>query len=167
MTAISTLLYTLTALSQILILLVLFIFIFKRKKLFGFIKKFSYETKLFTFFVALGATLGSLYYSEILSFNPCLLCWYQRIFMYPLVILLGVDLFLKEKTRKSTIILSVIGALIALYHYIVQLSSVFSCNVGGVDCAIRYTFGFGYITIPVMAFTAFLLIAMLSYLNKK
>lgn len=67
--------------------------------------------------VALVATLGSLYLSEIRHFNPCPLCWFQRIFMYPQAILLGIAAFSSDlRIRRYAIPLSVIGALIALFH---------------------------------------------------
>lgn len=67
--------------------------------------------------VALVATLGSLYLSEIRHFNPCPLCWFQRIFMYPQAIVLGIAAFTSDyRVRRYAIPLSVIGALIALFH---------------------------------------------------
>lgn len=167
MILINNILYTLTVLSQILIAVLLLAFIFKRKQLISFFKNHSSESKYLALAVSLGATLGSLFYSEIASFTPCVLCWYQRIFMYPIPILLGVGIFFKDNIRKSVIVISTIGGLIALYHYVVQMSTIVSCSVDGVDCSIRYLIGFGYITIPLMALTAFTLIALLTYFNKK
>ena len=124
------------------------------------------------FTVALIATAGSLTYSEILGFEPCVLCWWQRIFMYPQVILLGVAAVKREKMISDyAIILAVIGAVIALYHYLLQVGAAptVACSIVGysVDCAETFGMRFGYITIPMMALTAFILIAVILSLNKK
>ena len=118
------------------------------------------------FAAALIATLGSLTYSEILGYDPCKLCWIQRIFMYPQVLVLGLALWGKHKESKAlldtSLTMSIIGALVALYHYLMQLGIVpeGSCAAVGysVSCAQRFVMQFGYITIPLMAFSAFLLI---------
>lgn len=115
---------------------------------------------------ALLATLGSLTYSEILGYDPCKLCWIQRIFMYPQTLILGLALCGKHKGDKAlidtSIVMSIVGALIALYHYLMQLGIVpeGSCAAIGysVSCAERFVMQFGYITLPLMAFSAFLLI---------
>lgn len=92
--------------------------------------------------------------------------------MYPQVLLLGIALFKKDKGISDYIIsLSVIGALIALYHYLLQIDVApeVSCDIVGysVSCVQRFVMQFGYITIPMMSFTAFLLITMLMFLNKR
>lgn len=120
------------------------------------------------FTVALFATLGSLTYSEILGYEPCKLCWFQRIFMYPQALILGLALWGKHKGSKAlldtSLILSMIGAAVAFYHYLMQLGIVpeGSCGAVGysVSCAQRFVMTFGYITIPMMALSAFLLIIM-------
>jgi disulfide bond formation protein DsbB len=120
--------------------------------------------------VTLIATLGSLTYSEIIGYRPCTLCWYQRILMYPQVILLGTALVKKSKAIVSYLMpLSVIGAVIAIYHYIEQIKTTLApndpltpCGSEAIPCGISYTFHFGYITIPMMALSAFLLIIIVS-----
>lgn len=125
--------------------------------------------------VALVATLGSLYFSEIRGFNPCILCWYQRICMYPLVILLGIAAFRSDfGIRKYALPLAVIGWLTALYQNletwgvvptlkacVVDASA--SCGtpwpVWGANDALNKA-----ITIPVLSMIAFtLIIALLSW----
>ncbi|OGY68707.1 MAG: hypothetical protein A3B94_01990 [Candidatus Jacksonbacteria bacterium RIFCSPHIGHO2_02_FULL_43_10] len=107
--------------------------------------------------------LGSLFYSEIAGYEPCQLCWWQRILMYPQVILLGVA-WLKEDQGivLYSIALSSLGALIAGYNYLLQIGFVPSigCSAVGysINCSQRFVMQFGYITIPMMALTAFLLI---------
>lgn len=118
------------------------------------------------FAVSLTAMLGSLFFSEIAKFQPCILCWYQRICMYPQTLLLGIALIRKETVLKPYLLaLNAVGATIALYHYILQVwpkSLIMPCSVeGGVSCMKGYTFYFGYISIPMMAFTAFMLIIVL------
>lgn len=112
--------------------------------------------------VALIATLGSLFYSEIAHFTPCLLCWYQRIFMYPQVILLGLAILKKDAgIALYSLVLSIIGAFLAGYHYLLQLGiTPAPCAAVGYSsaCSERFVMTFGYITIPMMAFTAFLLL---------
>ncbi|OGZ79497.1 MAG: hypothetical protein A2312_00255 [Candidatus Staskawiczbacteria bacterium RIFOXYB2_FULL_32_9] len=118
----------------------------------------------FAFVVVLIATLGSLFYSEVAGYEPCKLCWFQRILMYPQVIILGMAFLKKDIGVVSySIVLSAIGVVIAGYHYLLQIgvaSSSVGCSVVGysISCAQRFVMGFGYITIPMMAFTAFLLI---------
>lgn len=129
---------------------------------------------LFGAIIALVAMLGSLGYSDIVGYDPCHLCWYQRIFMYSQVFLLGIAAFKNGLHRKIVsyygLILSGIGAVIALAHYLLQLGIIdFSCAAVGysVTCAKMFTMNLGYITIPLMAFTAFIMIfvSLLVYRN--
>jgi len=113
------------------------------------------------FGTALVATLGSLYYSEIAGFVPCTLCWYQRILMYPLTIILLVGILRRDWAVADYVLpLSVIGIGVSTYHYLLQVG-VFehsaACRVG-VPCGLRYVNYFGFVTIPLMALTAFVLI---------
>ncbi len=116
------------------------------------------------FIAALVSMLGSLFYSNIAGFEPCVLCWYQRIFMYPLVIILGIAVAKKNHQIIDYVIaLPVIGFLIAAYHsYLYYLSSTGCALSGrGVSCTQRYVFEYGYITIPMMALTVFAVIIVL------
>lgn len=119
----------------------------------------------FAWVIAVTATLGSLYFSEIKGFIPCELCWYQRIFMYPLAIILGIAAFNNETNlKKYALPLSIIGGLISLYHYLVQkvpgFAGIKPC-VQGVPCNVQYINWFGFITIPFLALTAFTTISIL------
>src|SRR3989344_891860 len=155
----------LTVLSQIFILCVaVFLLFFKKKHIF-IIKFLAKYGLLFSFIVALTATLGSLFYSEIAGYIPCTLCWYQRIFMYPQIIILGLALIKKDqKIFNYSLALSAIGLIIALYHYLMQLGVVsgLSCSLVGysVSCVKQFVMQFGYITIPLMSLTAFSLIVI-------
>lgn len=126
----------------------------------------------FIFVVALIATLGSLAYSDIIGYNPCKLCWFQRIAMYPLVILLAISI--QKKSREIidyVLALSIVGAVIAGYHYLLQLGIAPSlpCSAVGysASCSERFVMQFGYITIPMMALTAFLMIIVLIVVAKR
>lgn len=119
---------------------------------------------------ALIATLGSLYFSEVAGWTPCVKCWYQRIFMYPQAAILLVALFRKDRAvAYSVFVLSVIGLAIATDHYAEQVNLVLNpadpampCDETGVSCARTPFFHFGYVTIPMMAASVFLLNAILS-----
>ena len=115
-------------------------------------------------FVALVAMLGSLYFSDVVGFIPCLLCWYQRIAMYPIVFVLGMGLLLRDPTVwRFALPLPLVGLVISLYHVFVQYRpnlEIISCGTG-TSCSARYMLVFGFVSIPVMAAAAFLLIAVL------
>lgn len=109
------------------------------------------------------ATLGSLYFSEIRHFAPCLLCWYQRILMFPLVIILSVAILRRdEKVAYYVLPLATLGAVIALYHYLIQMTTLatfspISCGALGSCSQIQALF-FGFVTIPLLSLMAFLVI---------
>ncbi|TVP58365.1 MAG: disulfide bond formation protein B [Gemmatimonadales bacterium] len=112
--------------------------------------------------IATFASVGSLYLSESVGFIPCLLCWYQRIAMYPLVPVLAVGALLADRGAwRYGLPLSVIGLLIAAYHVLIQLRPGLDAGMceAGVPCTARYLAIFGFISIPVMAGAAFLLIS--------
>lgn len=117
------------------------------------------------FALALIATAGSLYFSNILGYEPCRFCWFQRIFMYPLVLLLGTGIVLEDRNVRDYVVpLTVIGIPLAFYHALMQRFEQFhsaGCSITAVSCATEYTFHFGYITIPVMSLTAFVAILVL------
>lgn len=175
--SVSTFLSYLTFLGDITIaaILILGIYVYftkekEHRNVIGFWKFLGKNALLFAFIVALVSMSGSLFFSEVLGYAPCKLCWFQRIFMYPLVLILGIALFKRErKIFRYVIPMSVIGGLIAAYHYISQvLEYTGTCGANSeVPCAIKYTFELGYITIPMMALTAFVLICILGYMNRK
>lgn len=114
----------------------------------------------FSFLIAIAATLGSLYLSEVAKFPPCKLCWYQRAFMYPQAVILGIAVFINDfKARKYILALSGIGSAIAIYHYALQFLPLnLPCSDEAVSCVAKQLFYYGYITIPLMSLTAFALI---------
>jgi disulfide bond formation protein DsbB len=112
---------------------------------------------------ALVATSSSLYFSEVAGYLPCLLCWYQRILMYPLVIILAVGILRKDSRIYQYVLpFTVIGGLIALYHvllyYGVFKESAETCRAG-VSCTTEYIEYFGFVTIPLLSLLAFAVIA--------
>lgn len=114
------------------------------------------------------ATLGSLYFSEVRHFNPCVLCWYQRICMYPLVALFLVGLWRKDRDVVwYTLPLTVIGLVIALYHNLIYyhlISESFKPCAVGASCTTKFFAWYGFITIPLMSLTAFTIILILTVL---
>jgi disulfide bond formation protein DsbB len=117
--------------------------------------------------VSLLSTLGSLFFSEILHFTPCVLCWYQRICMYPLVFLLTVAIVKKDKLIPYYVLpLSLVGMLIGIYHnllyYNILPESVAPCR-NGVSCTTQLVNYFGFITIPLLSLIAFSVISALMW----
>lgn len=105
------------------------------------------------------ATAGSLFYSEHAHFIPCRLCWYQRIAMYPLVVLL-LGAALRRDVRGAALYgapLALAGAIVATYHIYIEYhpeSETPGCKIGA-PCTTRWIDEYGYITIPVLAITVF------------
>lgn len=124
-------------------------------------------------FQALAATLGSLLFSEILHFPPCVLCWYQRICMYPLVIILGLGILLKDRfVAYYAGLFIAIGWIISLYHnllyYNILSESAAPC-IAGVSCTTKFIEVLGFVTIPFLSLTAFTIMGacMLLYWRAK
>lgn len=161
------LLSILTLIGDIFIVGFLIYFIFYRKKYRNeFLQK---NAMLFAFLTALLATVGSLFMSEIAGYSVCKLCWYQRIFIYPQTIILGIALVRKARNIfYYTILLNIVGGIIAVYHYVIQrMNYLASCAIDEVSCSVQYIFSFGYMTIPIMALTTFILMAIFTYLWKE
>jgi len=156
--------------AQIFALIIILSLIFREhyfsKKILPLIKHYAF---IWGFVVALGATLGSLIYSDIIGFDPCSLCWFQRAFMYPQVLLLGMAIWRRDHNIVDySLWFSIVGGLIALYQAYTQLGgfSFTDCTAVGSTCAKVFFIEFGYVTIPVMSFTAFLLIALFMIVKK-
>ncbi|QKF66752.1 protein disulfide oxidoreductase [Arcobacter venerupis] len=123
------------------------------------------------FLVSLVATLGSLFFSQIMNFIPCSLCWYQRIFMYPLVFLFLINLlFPDDKIFKYTFPIVLIGWSISIYHNLLMYKIIpedLSPCVQGVPCSTMYINWLGFITIPLLSFFAYTIILILLIILKK
>ncbi len=119
--------------------------------------------------IAAISTVSSLFLSEVALFPPCKLCWYQRIFMYPQVVVLGVGLLYNDtKAKIMALVLSIIGALIAVYHVLVQFfPASFKCSDEVANCALKSFTYYGFITIPVMSLTGFAAIILVLLFSLK
>ena len=117
--------------------------------------------------VALTATLGSLYYSEVANFIPCKLCWYQRIAMYPLALILGIAAWKRDHAiRRYVIPLAAIGGAISIYHYTIERFPDLAgsaCDPAA-PCTFVWVWQFHFISIPFQALTGFALITALMFL---
>lgn len=125
----------------------------------------------FTFLISLAGLAASLVYSEIIGFIPCGLCWLQRIFLYPQVLISAIALWKRDQSVIDYLMgLSIVGGAIALYQHYLQMGGnpLVPCPaIGpGTDCAQRVVFEFGYITLPLMSFTTFLLIIVMMVIAK-
>ena len=134
-------------------------------------KNKSQALSLLCWIVALASTLGSLFFSEVMRFPPCVLCWYQRITMYPLVLIFLVGGFQAAKTTFAfSFPLVISGWVIALYHnllhYKIVPESASPC-LEGVSCSTVYINWFGFLTIPMLSFIAFSILVVLLILLRK
>lgn len=115
--------------------------------------------------VAVGATVGSLAYSEVFGRAPCSLCWYQRIFMYSAAVIGVVSLVRRDRAVLPYVgTLAIFGGIVSIAHVLEQNTSWFSAPVcvADVPCSIKYVNEFGFVSIPVMALGCFILIAAAS-----
>jgi disulfide bond formation protein DsbB len=120
--------------------------------------------------LALVATGGSLFFSEIAGWVPCKECWLQRIFMYPQAVLLAVAVWRRDRGVAAYVLaLCLIGVVFSASQYyqqvfaVLQSSSAHACDASGISCSsTQIDFAYGYVTIPMMALTAFVLNAILS-----
>jgi disulfide bond formation protein DsbB len=165
-----------TVLSQLaIVLFFLYLIIFRlilKKKINlseKVIEYFSKNSLIFIFIVTLTATSGSLFFSTIAKYTPCELCWFQRIFMYPMAIISLVALIKKQKNLYLyTLPLSIIGAMISSYHYYISFINanvITTCSATGPSCIFNYFTEFSYITFPLMAGTTFTIVIILSILS--
>ncbi|MDQ6985018.1 MAG: disulfide bond formation protein B [Candidatus Dojkabacteria bacterium] len=119
--------------------------------------------------IAFSGVLGSLYYSEVEQIYPCQLCWYGRIFLYPMAIIGLIAIAKKEKSFEAYILaLAIPGMFINGYQYLLQKTDLFessTCELAN-PCDNIYVNFLGFITIPFMAFAAFSLITILAASSK-
>lgn len=110
--------------------------------------------------IALVAMVGSLFFSEVMNLPPCVLCWYQRIAMYPLVAIIGIGIITRDsRVKYYALPLCLIGLLISVYHnllyYHIIPESITPCTQG-ISCTSRQIEWLGFITIPLLALTSFI-----------
>lgn len=122
------------------------------------------------FIITLASSVMTLIYSEVFGFVPCGLCWLQRVFLYPQVLLLATSLFYKEKlAARYGLILSLPGLLISLYQHYLQMggSQLIACPTSAGDCTKRIMFEFGFVTFPLLSAILFgFLIVLYLYILK-
>jgi disulfide bond formation protein DsbB len=153
----------LALLGQIWVVVLVLYLIFFRKSQLKLFKFFVDNSIPLAFLVALAATGGSLYYSEIAKFNPCDLCWFQRIFIYPQVILLGLAWLKKEKyILDYSLAMIAVGTIFSAYHNYIYYTFTPSnfCSLVS-PCTQQYVVGFGYLSIPLLALSSLLLMGLL------
>lgn len=118
--------------------------------------------------VALVTTLGSLYYSEVAGYPPCTLCWYQRIAIYPQVIVLGVAAWRRDReVWRTAVPLALVGMAISAWHVVIEQvpSLAGPCDPSN-PCSILWVEEFGVLTIPTMALVAGATIVALTLLAR-
>lgn len=129
------------------------------------------KSLVLSWLTAITAMLGSLFFSEVMHFIPCTLCWYQRILMYPLAVLIGIAFYNDDRRiYKYVLPLSIIGMMISGYHYSLQkipFLQKFEVCTSGVPCSGDYINWLGFITIPLLAFTAFTIITASMFMLRK
>lgn len=152
-----------------LVLVVALIFFPKTNPIRAFFKQYTF---LFSFVLAFSAVCFSLFYSNVIGFPPCELCWISRITMYPLALLLGMEFYKKDKSiLDHSIVLALLNVITSLYHVYIEHGgeSSLPCAdpnvVTQVSCATRYVYEFGYVTMPLMALTVsfFILMLLINY----
>jgi disulfide bond formation protein DsbB len=123
--------------------------------------------------LALVATVGSLFFSEVMQLPPCVLCWYQRIAMYPLVVIIGVGIVTGDRRVKNYALPVCLGGLaMAVYHnllyYGILPESIAPCTQG-ISCTSRQIEWLGFITIPLLSLVAFvgIVLCLLFYKPKE
>ena len=132
----------------------------------------AYRYGLLSIFILSAASIAStilLQYADDLA--PCVLCWWQRVFMYPIAFIALIALI--KNTHVSDIAdyvlaLSIVGGAIALYQHLLQIlpaGALIPCDATG-DCAVRSVFEFGFVTLPFMALSIFALLGLLSFLAR-
>lgn len=113
---------------------------------------------------AVVATFGSLYFSEVMHFVPCVLCWYQRILMYPLLLIITVGILLRDsRLRLYVLPISFLGFAISFYHVLLQygvISQGITQCTGAASCTTPWINWFGFITIPLLSFLAFSILSL-------
>jgi disulfide bond formation protein DsbB len=122
-----------------------------------------------SFLVAAGAMAGSLYFSEVANFVPCQLCWYQRIAMYPLSVVLLVAAIRRDSAARFYVVpIAAVGAIVSSYHYLLEWKPSLeggSCSAVGPACADIWFREFGFVTLAFMALAGFISIIVFSLVS--
>ncbi len=159
----------LAVISHVILVLVFIATLFRhswRKRIFSFVGRHALVLGLM---VALGAVMGSLFYSEVVGYEACILCWWQRLFLYPNLVLFSVALWKSDRGVFSySAPLALCASIVALYHSYVYWGgeSLLPCTALGGACSKIYVMEFGYITIPSMSLTVALYFLLLWWINR-
>ena len=113
---------------------------------------------------------GSLFFSEILKYPPCVLCWYQRIAIYPMVVLFAVAILRKSQVYYYAMPILIAGLIISIYHnllYFKIIPEAYAPCVAGISCTTKFIEYFGFITIPFLALCALIVMIGVLVIDKK
>ena len=132
----------------------------------------SYEKKMnilmfIIWVIAMLSTFGSLFFSLVLEYPPCDLCWYQRIFIYPWCMIMLIAMLKKDYSIGIYVFFtSILGAVVALYHSIMSWfpNVKMSTGCGIIPCDTAIINWFGFITLPFLSFVSFVIILICSFL---
>ena len=160
-----------TLLGNACTVLVLLMFVIARPTYEKLMSTLARQALLLGFFLATTSTVGSILYSEVVGFPACILCWIQRLFMYPQAFLFGLALVRRDRgIFPYAMLLTLLGAAVALYQWVKDMLALYSnvsipCPAVSAlpSCDKIYVFEYGYITIPMIALNAFILIAIVMY----
>ncbi len=119
----------------------------------------------FGLLITSAGVIGSLIYSNVIGYPPCMFCWYARIFLYPQMFMFAYALYKKDRgVLPYAMILTIIGIIVSTYHYFfidIARLDLIPCGTQAVSCSIRYVYEFGFVTIPFMGFASFVLLGSL------
>jgi disulfide bond formation protein DsbB len=141
----------------------------RRAQFVGALRSYAW---LLIFLLAACSIAGTLLMEYVGALEPCLFCWWQRIFMYPIAFIAAVGLFKNSDITKDAdyiLVLAIPGALVALYQHLLQMlpqGSLIPCDAAN-ECGIRSVFEFGFVTIPWMAFTVFAALIFIALVARK
>ena len=165
----------LTLLGNVFVVLLFIVRIFYRPLYARVMTLLGTYALLFGLIVALGATVGSYLYATVTGYSACILCWIQRIFMYPIPFILFMAYVRKDRAvLPYVLMLSLVGGAVSLYNWVKDMLALYThfslaCPVtpGLPSCDHIYVDEYGYITIAMFALNAFLLIAIIAYAGMK
>ena len=131
----------------------------------------AWTSLLLAWLLALASSLGSLFFSEVMNLAPCVLCWYQRIFMFPLVCTLAFSLFARDPPGvRYSLVIAAVGWLVALYHFLLYSGFIPKgmqpCGPGLSCSEISFQL-WGFMTIPLMSLIAFTALIALMFASMR
>jgi disulfide bond formation protein DsbB len=164
-----------TLLGNIAVVLLFCAFLFAKEKYRAFMGWLGEFSMPISFFITFGATIGSLVYSEVVGYPACILCWIQRVFMYPQAVLYFVAVWRRESLiAPYGFALSIVGGGVALYQWVKDMIHVYSGVIvpcpavaGLPSCDTIYILKLGYITIPMIALNAFILLLIVNWASMR